>query len=236
MKVIKLKEESWILFDSPQEVDGFSFNKDDDYFGFVYALEFGSYTKIGKTQNPYKRIKSLKAVAEIYGNTSVGRIIVSRPHVNFNENEQLLHEAFQKYRIRGELFEIPFDKFLKGDFDLLFHTDSKTLNEKSRSFIETVKTFALNGPSFKENSKTNHDVNVDVDDELDAEWDHFEKVLTYTEEIKSRIGQKDFLFTCPRCRCSKARIVYYDNSEFNGGCPECDFQFRSENVSYYDGH
>jgi hypothetical protein len=234
MKVITIKEEQWFLFDSPKEVDECFFVKDDDYFGFVYALEFGSYTKIGKTQDPFNRIKSLKAVANIYGNTSVGRIVVSRPHVNFNENEHLLHRAFQKYRIRGEFFEIPLEKFLQGEFNLLFHTDSKMLNEKGNSFIETVKTFTLNRSHFKENNKTNHD--FEVDDELETEWDHFEKVLTYTEKIKSKIGQKTFLFTCPRCRCSKARIVYYDNSEFNGGCPECDFQFRSENIGYYEGY
>lgn len=80
--------------------------KDEDYFGYVYALEWGDEVKIGCTRHIATRIKQLRKTAE-YGKVEVGRMAISPLHSNYTENEKVLHNIFQNVRVKGtELFKL----------------------------------------------------------------------------------------------------------------------------------
>lgn len=114
--------------------------KASSYIGYVYIFEWGNFTKIGRTANPYQRAKTLKRTAEKYGGVKTGRFAVSVGHSNFVKNEKKLHEHFAKYRMNGsELFSKSFDE-VYGDLpELKYENNSKELEEASQQSFESFK-------------------------------------------------------------------------------------------------
>lgn len=82
--------------------------------GYVYVLEYGNKIKIGTTKEPFKRLKSLKSMAENYLDTFTGRLLISKAHYNRFENEKVLHNMFSDSKIgNGELFSASFNEAIK---------------------------------------------------------------------------------------------------------------------------
>ena len=118
-------------------------NIKNSYVGFIYILEYGKNIKIGYSQHPHTRIKSLKNQAE-YGDCKLGNVAISKPHTNYTKNEKLLHEYFKQHRISGtELFSITLKQALL-DFpnDLKFLDESERLTQKHEQYLENLKKFS----------------------------------------------------------------------------------------------
>jgi hypothetical protein len=68
----------------------------------IYFISNGTYTKIGKADNPEKRIKELQTGCP---ETLEIKLVIDGDE----EKEKMLHKALNKYRIRGEWFKIDFE-------------------------------------------------------------------------------------------------------------------------------
>ena len=80
--------------------------------GFVYALEYGEYIKIGQSRNLAKRMKSLISQAKKYSLTDTGRVAYTESHSNYSKNEAFLHSVFKDKRLEnGELFAMNLEYF-----------------------------------------------------------------------------------------------------------------------------
>lgn len=76
----------------------------------IYFISNGTYTKIGKADNPEKRIKELQTGCP---ETLEIKLVIDGDE----EKENMLHKALSKYRIRGEWFHLNFkyDEVLIND-------------------------------------------------------------------------------------------------------------------------
>ena len=121
-----------------------------EFEGFVYALECSSLIKIGCTQKPYDRIKTLKKILGDYGGMNIGRILLSIPHTNFRQNEKVLHNTFSRKRVDGtELFSISFyDAVFCMLFDLECRNESSYLQRKADKGYYLLKSMAQ-GTTYK---------------------------------------------------------------------------------------
>ena len=89
--------------------------------GFLYALEYGDYLKIGRTKNLAQRISFLTYQAINYSQTDTRRIAYSIQHSNYAQNENILHKFFKDKRVgKGELFSLTLDDFLASMPQLTF--------------------------------------------------------------------------------------------------------------------
>ena len=88
-------------------------NNKNSYVGFFYILEWDDIVKIGSSNKPYQRYKTLQIIAENYGNSKLGRIAISQPHTNYRRNEILLHNYFKANRqCNNELFNMCFEEVI----------------------------------------------------------------------------------------------------------------------------
>lgn len=79
--------------------------------GFVYAIEFGQFVKIGCSTSPYNRFMTLRGEFRRKMNLSPGRMAITPPCFNYKTLECEAHTHFASERISGsELFEVAFDK------------------------------------------------------------------------------------------------------------------------------
>lgn len=79
--------------------------------GFVYAIEFGQFVKIGCSTSPYNRFITLRGELRRKMNLSPGRMAITPPCSNYKTLECEAHTHFAPERISGsELFEVDFDK------------------------------------------------------------------------------------------------------------------------------
>lgn len=73
--------------------------------GYFYLVEINNDVKIGCTQNPIQRYNTLEREIVKYGGGTIGKMALSQPHGNYQENEKHLHNYFSRYRVDGtELF------------------------------------------------------------------------------------------------------------------------------------
>lgn len=81
--------------------------------GFVYCIDYhNGNVKIGSTNNPKQRYKTLSNNAANYGNYPLGKIWLSPRCSNYSIIEKRLHKIFSKQRIPNtELFNIDFNDF-----------------------------------------------------------------------------------------------------------------------------
>lgn len=99
-------------------------------FKYVYLIsDINSYTyKIGISNNPEKRIKSLQT-----GNEKLLKIIHKVYCENYNEVETALHNQYKFLKINGEWFELS-----KNDVEK-FPESCKKIDEN----FKIIKTFKL---------------------------------------------------------------------------------------------
>ena len=100
--------------------------------GCVYAVKIktdtGSVLKIGATRNPNARLLQ-------FASRTAAIFCVSQPHLNFWENEAILHEHFEKYRVQAkpgshvqpELFDISLTHFFRNLPELNYITDIREI-------------------------------------------------------------------------------------------------------------
>jgi len=74
--------------------------KADGRFGFVYAIETKNGVKVGRTINPYRRIKTIISQS----NVPVTRIYLTDKISNSNKVEISTHKVLSNYRELGEWF------------------------------------------------------------------------------------------------------------------------------------
>ena len=119
----------------------------DKYTGFFYILEYGKFAKIGSTKNPYQRLMALKRNAVNYGEWEIGKIVISIPHTNYDENEKKLHEHFKSKRKQGsELFDCKFEDVLNSvETVVTYKDDSKEMELKAEAFFQGMKNFVTGG-------------------------------------------------------------------------------------------
>jgi len=105
-----------------------------DNFGYVYACEYGKDIKIGSTQHPKQRIKSLESNARIYGNKKFGAIMITPVGFMFYVDfERFLHFIFKDKRKseRGEVFDLTIKEiepvFVTEFFSFLRFIESEAL-------------------------------------------------------------------------------------------------------------
>lgn len=94
--------------------------------GFVYALDTPNGIKIGRTIQPYKRIKSIMTQA----NVCIFQFIVTKECKNYGAIEIELHKRFGRNRKLGEWFNIVF-------YDVLKEIKTKNLIDPSVTFEES---------------------------------------------------------------------------------------------------
>lgn len=81
--------------------------KTDEIGGCVYVIDFGFAIKIGCSSKPKERIKNITSYLKNYASLEAEDIFVSPRHVNYRENEKLMHKKFKHERLEGtELFSI----------------------------------------------------------------------------------------------------------------------------------
>lgn len=78
--------------------------------GFVYAIEFGQFVKIGCSALPYNRFLALRSEYRRSMGLSSGRMIITPPCSNYKALECNAHAKFASKRIKGrEIFEVEFE-------------------------------------------------------------------------------------------------------------------------------
>lgn len=81
----------------------------NDYCCYVYIIKNDNCYKIGYSNNPEKRCKTLSS-----GSPNKLEIVYARPYYKNRDarrDEQILHRIFMDYRKNGEWFEL--DKYMK---------------------------------------------------------------------------------------------------------------------------
>ena len=83
--------------------------------GWVYALEYGEMIKIGCSAKPSKRYARLVHNGADYAGLTMGRLVLSRPCVNYKLLETRLHRMFAFYRkANTELFDMSFERLFNS--------------------------------------------------------------------------------------------------------------------------
>ncbi|MDU2132847.1 MAG: GIY-YIG nuclease family protein, partial [Finegoldia magna] len=110
--------------------------------GCVYIINFGFAIKIGCSSKPRKRIKNITSYLKNYASIEAEDIFVSPRHVNYRENEKLMHKKFEHDRLEGsELFTISYPLAVETLSDLDMDCDL----EKERKRIERSSEAFKNG-------------------------------------------------------------------------------------------
>ena len=111
--------------------------------GYFYIIEYGNGVKIGNTDNPYNRYKTIEHLALHYGDTAIGRMFLSYAHSNYIQNERLLHKHFSYCRLYGdksERFDIKFDETINSLPDIKLKSQIEEEYDE-RKMRETAKFF-----------------------------------------------------------------------------------------------
>ena len=119
-----------------------------DLFGYVYFLEYGNFIKIGCTKNPYKRISTLKAQGEKYGDKKIGRVAITPMCTNYTKIEKIIHELFKdKRKDQTELFDMDFYEAVTGTMgsNLDYLDESEAILAHQEAALSFLKGFIFGG-------------------------------------------------------------------------------------------
>lgn len=113
----------------------------EEYFGYVYFVEYGKYLKIGCTKNPLERLRTLSSNAKLYHDVVLGRIYITPMHTNYPENERILHRHFAlRRKDNSELFSISIEEAIGSiaEIPLSFLDESAEKEERHKKIIEGI--------------------------------------------------------------------------------------------------
>lgn len=132
------------IFENPtrKEVEDYVVSINPHYFsGWVYALRYGDYFKIGCSQNISERLYLLKKYAESYADIKTGEFIVSPPCLNYRKLETFIHNKFSDNRKVGtELFSVCRADIIKAFESLKYDNDYKHADEDFERRMEILKS------------------------------------------------------------------------------------------------
>lgn len=113
--------------------------------GYLYILKYNAKDnidtiKIGVTRNPFNRITKLAMITNSYGFSSIEKIAISKPHLNYYKSERCMHKYYEEKRKPNcEIFNISFEEACNNINNLLFiETKVNTLSYiPTQTFIKT---------------------------------------------------------------------------------------------------
>jgi len=112
MNEMKVFENNWKIHNDINNVD--LINCEYNFCGYCYAIEYNNKIKIGCTKDIKTRYKCLNSQYQKYGNGGTKKISFSNLHINYKENEKILHKFFDIHRIPNtELFNLELNDFIK---------------------------------------------------------------------------------------------------------------------------
>lgn len=124
----KFSQKGRYLYDKENCEDGMGYI----YIAKLFVMPNTFLTKIGATTSPSQRMTLLDRNLRI--------CCISKPHYNYFENEGILHEYYEKFRIpckpngvnsgvRPELFNISLKEIFETMPEMIFETDLKNCSE-----------------------------------------------------------------------------------------------------------
>ena len=118
------------------KIKDFQNEKPNYAMGIVYAIGYDNgYSKIGMSSIPADRTSVLKHYITDYMQKSVDKIMISRWHTNYKQNEIALHEAFSDCRLpNSELFSVCVEEI--AEFII---NDGIEFEDKSKEIMENNK-------------------------------------------------------------------------------------------------
>lgn len=169
------------------KIKDFQNSKPNEVMGIVYAIEYGdSYSKIGMSSVPAERISVLKHYISDYMQNTVSKIMISKWHTNYRQNEKLLHNEFIDCRIPNtELFSICIEEI--SDFivngGILLEDRSKEILEDiektSRNIVGFGKSVMRGDFDIQEERKENFNFAKTYEDMLNSA-DHLTEEILFT--------------------------------------------------------
>ena len=107
--------------------------------GCVYVINFGFAVKIGCSSNPDERIRNIISYLKNYAGLEAEDVFISPRHVNYKENEKIMHKKFEYDRLEGsELFRISYplsiEKLMDLDMDCDLEREKKRIEKSSEDF------------------------------------------------------------------------------------------------------
>ena len=113
--------------------------KKEEIGGCVYIINFGFAIKIGCSSKPEERIKNITSYLKNYANLDAEDVFISPRHVNYRENEKLMHKKFEHDRLEGsELFTISYPLAVETlsdlDMDCDLESERKRIEKSSEDF------------------------------------------------------------------------------------------------------
>lgn len=112
----------------------------DDIGGCVYVINFGFAVKIGCSSNPDERIRNITNYLKNYAGLEAENVFISPRHVNYQENEKLMHKKFEHDRLEGsELFTISHPLAVETLSDLDMNCDLEKERERIEKSSENFK-------------------------------------------------------------------------------------------------
>lgn len=172
-----------------EEIKDFQKERPNAVMGIVYAVEYDKgYCKIGMSSIPADRTFTIKHYISDYMQFPVNRIMISKWHTNYKENEKILHEHFSNCRIPNtELFMVGADEvseFIKNGGILLEDKSKEILDEIERcgkAIVDLGKSL-LSG-EFDRKTKPKSQAVIDYENMLMSEGALTRTVVEKTNEI-----------------------------------------------------
>lgn len=139
---------NWIDYDDSQNI------APKNYQGCVYVIEWAKYIKIGSTKKIKHRFNQLVHQATHYGDTKIGRCVITELHTNYVENEKKLHAHFAKSRKpHTELFTMSLDMFIAKCPQLELKQETEMKEQLAERNCEALKALIMNGVQKKPEHK-----------------------------------------------------------------------------------
>ncbi|MGH9959539.1 MAG: GIY-YIG nuclease family protein [Pyrinomonadaceae bacterium] len=105
--------------------------------GYVYVIEERpGKVKIGKTVDPYRRIGAIKTQSGLKGFT---KVFASPEHLEYNQNESILHHLFKYRRTVGEWFNESFDTIVTTLGELTMTPPQPPILKDAQLSIEEIR-------------------------------------------------------------------------------------------------
>jgi len=106
----------------------------------IYLFEVGDLVKIGRSQACGQRVRRQLSEIRVISDRPLGRIAISRSHVNWRQTEGELHKLLGRHRMKGtEFFRVELDEALAvAERELEFLTEGKLRKFERRLVAEAA--------------------------------------------------------------------------------------------------
>nr|DAX99463.1 MAG TPA: hypothetical protein [Caudoviricetes sp.] len=154
--------------------------------GCVYIIDFGFAVKIGCSSKPQERIKNITSYLKNYAGLEAEDVFISPRHVNYQENEKLMHKKFEHDRLEGsELFTISYQLAVETlsdlDMDCDLEAERTRINRCSESFKDEM--VSMNQRLYEQHvMKKASEIFLD-EQKLAKEINHYRNMLEVLEAV-----------------------------------------------------